>query len=84
MNEEPRFPPLILASGSAPRRELLGRFGLPFEVVPADIDETPEHGESPEALVERLSREKARAVAAEHAVTATAGDTPHIAAGKRR
>ena len=31
---------LILASGSPRRRELLGHFGLPFAVVPSDVDET--------------------------------------------
>ncbi len=38
---------LVLASTSAYRRELLQRFGLPFEVARPDIDETPLPGESP-------------------------------------
>jgi septum formation protein len=54
---------LVLASASPRRRELLARTGLPFDVVPADIEEVARPGESPEALAERLAREKARAVA---------------------
>ena len=56
-------PPLVLASASPRRSELLQRVGLSFDICPADIDETPKPDESPAALVERLSREKARTVA---------------------
>ncbi|MBI43270.1 Maf family protein [Marinobacter lutaoensis] len=55
---------LILASGSPRRAELLAQMGLAFEVCPADVDETPVAGETPEAYVARLAREKALAVAA--------------------
>lgn len=55
---------LVLASGSPRRRDLLRSLGLSFEVVPANIDETPRASEAPEALVERLSEAKGRAVAA--------------------
>lgn len=58
--------PIVLASGSPRRRELLKGLNLDFEVIPADIDETALSGEVPEALVERLSLEKARAVAHFH------------------
>ena len=54
---------LVLASTSAYRRELLQRFGLPFEVARPDIDESPLPGESPRGTAERLAIEKARAVA---------------------
>jgi septum formation protein len=54
---------LVLASGSPRRRELLGFLGLPFEVRPADLDETPQDGEFAEPYVGRLSVEKALAVA---------------------
>ncbi len=60
---EPR-PPLVLASTSPYRRELLARLGLPFEVEAPEVDEAPLAGEAPEALVRRLSEAKARAVAA--------------------
>jgi septum formation protein len=51
---------LVLASASPRRRELLARTGLAFDVVPADIEEVARAGEAPEALAERLAREKAR------------------------
>ncbi len=57
-------PPLVLASGSPRRRDLLGRAGIDFEVIPADIDEIEMPGEKPAEMVERLAREKALAVAA--------------------
>lgn len=59
-------PPLILASTSAYRRELLERLRLPFQTEAPGVDETPLPGETPEALARRLSLEKARAVAARH------------------
>jgi septum formation protein len=55
-------PRLILASGSAYRRELLGRLQLPFEAISPDIDETPLPGEAPPATALRLARAKAEAV----------------------
>ena len=53
---------ILLASGSPRRRDLLTGAGVSFSIQPADIDETAFEGENPEALVERLSYEKARAV----------------------
>jgi septum formation protein len=55
---------LILASRSPRRAELLAAAGIPFEVLAADIDETPRDGEEPGAYVERLAVAKARAVLA--------------------
>ncbi len=55
-------PRLILASGSAYRRELLARLRLPFEVIPPDLDETPMPGETPPETALRLSCAKAEAV----------------------
>jgi septum formation protein len=67
MNPTPvSSPPLILASSSAYRRELLGRLQLPFSVDVPDIDETPLPGETPAATALRLARAKAAAVAARH------------------
>ena len=54
---------LILGSTSRYRRELLSRFRLPFEVVAPDVDETPQRGEAPSALAQRLALEKATEVA---------------------
>ncbi len=57
-------PPLILASGSPRRLELLARIGVtPDEVRAADIDETPLKAELPRLLAARLSRAKADAAA---------------------
>jgi septum formation protein len=58
--------PLLLASSSPYRRELLRRLGLEFEVVAPEIDESPLPGETPQALVARLAAGKASAVAAAH------------------
>ncbi|MFC6673815.1 Maf family protein [Marinobacterium aestuariivivens] len=54
---------LILASSSPFRRVLLDRLGLPYRCISPGIDETPQPHETPEALVQRLALEKARAVA---------------------
>jgi septum formation protein len=59
-------PPLILASTSRYRRELLQRLRLPFSVQAPEVDETPLPGEAPEALARRLALAKAEAVAAQH------------------
>ncbi len=58
---------LILASASPRRVELLAQIGIvPDTIVPADIDETPVKGEAPDALAQRLSLSKARAIAQLH------------------
>ncbi len=56
----------ILASGSPRRRELLSSIGLTFDVIPSDIPEVHQPGESPEEYVARLSRGKAAVIAATH------------------
>ncbi len=55
---------LILASASPRRAEILRDAGLPFEVLPAVVNETPRPGEEPEKLVQRLAEAKAQACAA--------------------
>lgn len=55
--------PLVLASTSNYRRQLLERFGIPFEVISPAVDETPAPGESPVATAQRLAVDKAKAVA---------------------
>lgn len=52
---------LLLASASPRRAEILRAVGWPFEALATHIDETPAHGESAEAMVERLALEKAEA-----------------------
>jgi MAF protein len=58
--------PLILASTSPFRKELLGRLNLPFGTVAPDVDESRLENEPANALVRRLSEAKARAVGAAH------------------
>jgi nucleoside triphosphate pyrophosphatase len=53
---------LVLASGSPRRRDLLALLGLPFEVLPADVDESPMPGELPIDLVRRLAIDKIEAL----------------------
>ena len=57
---------LVLASTSPFRRELLQRLGVTFETLAPDVDETRQQGETPEALVLRLSEAKARAGASQY------------------
>ena len=54
--------PLVLASSSDYRRELLQRLKLPFICSSPEIDEQAHQGETPMQLVRRLAEEKARAV----------------------
>ena len=61
--------PVVLASQSPRRRELLALIGIRHEVRPANIDERYIAGEAPRAHAERLAREKAEAIAARDAVT---------------
>lgn len=56
--------PLILASSSPRRRELLTQLGLPFRVISSNAPEEPLPDETPAAMTQRLSQDKARAVAA--------------------
>ena len=59
-------PPLILASTSVYRRELLERLRIPFEVISPKVDETPLTGESSLDLSLRLAHAKAAAVSKAH------------------
>ena len=55
--------PVILASQSPRRRELLALVGISHAVQPADIDESMFAGEDPRAHCERLAREKVAVIA---------------------
>jgi septum formation protein len=61
-------PPVILASASPRRRELLTLVGIVHEVRPADIDESILPGEAAREHAERLARGKASAIDAPDAV----------------
>jgi septum formation protein len=54
---------LVLASASPRRRELLERIGLRLQVLPVDLDETPQAGESARPYAVRLAAEKCAAAA---------------------
>jgi septum formation protein len=55
-----------LLPASPRRRELLGVFGLPFSVIPADIDESWRQGEQAADYAIRMAQEKAEAIARQH------------------
>jgi septum formation protein len=57
---------LVLASASPRRRELLDQLQVRYSCDPADIDENLLPGETPEAYVQRMAREKALRVAARY------------------
>ena len=68
--------PLILASGSPRRRQLLELLGVAFRICPAEIEEVALTGEAPEVFVRRAAREKALEVArTEHGVAILGADT---------
>ena len=57
---------IILASTSPYRQALLKKLGIPFLTAAPDIDESPVPNESAQALVTRLSHEKAHALASHY------------------
>lgn len=59
-------PPLILASSSPYRHELLSRLRIPFLTVSPEVDETPLEAESPRDLSLRLAYAKAQVVVAQY------------------
>lgn len=59
------MPPLILASTSRYRAELLSRLGLDFEQIAPGVTERAQVNESAEKLAARLARAKAEAVSRE-------------------
>jgi septum formation protein len=77
------LPPLILASASPRRAELLRQAGIAFEVMPADVDESTVAGERPADYVRRLAEAKAMAVAGRvGGALVLAADTTVVAGGE--
>jgi len=74
-------PPLILASTSPFRRELLGRLGLDFTVEAPQVDEAHVPGEPPTERALRLAIEKAEAVAVRNPGAVVIGSDQVAAAG---
>lgn len=72
-------PPIVLASASPRRRELLAAALAPIGVVPqvnpVEIDETPRVGETPDGLARRLAAAKARGIGISAASWIVAADT---------
>lgn len=66
-------PPIVLASQSPRRSELISRLGLTFDVLPADIDESYLAHETPPDHAERLAREKAERIARTHPAALVVG-----------
>jgi len=61
------IPPLVLASASPRRLDLLRQVGLePAEIDPADLDETPAARELPRAYALRMARSKLAVVVPRH------------------
>jgi septum formation protein len=77
-------PPLVLASASPRRLELLRQVGLmPDCIDPADIDEAPRRGELPPAHAMRLAQTKAQTIVPRHpGAYVLAADTV-VACGRR-
>lgn len=65
--------PLILASASPRRSELLRNASIPFTVEPADVHEQPLANETPLDYAQRLARDKASTIFARHPQAAVLG-----------
>jgi septum formation protein len=77
------LPPLILASASPRRAELLRHLGLRFRVVPSDAAEAAEAHLSPRELCRLNAHRKARAVAARHPEALVLGADTLVFLGQR-
>lgn len=75
--------PLILASESPRRRDLLAAAGFPFRVIPSGVDETPRAGEPPVRFVRRAALDKGWEVAARNpSAFILSADTIVVAGGR--
>jgi len=66
---------IILASVSPRRKQLFSYFQLPFDVIPAELDESRQVNERPTDYVQRLARRKGEVVAAGHSGLIISADT---------
>jgi septum formation protein len=76
------FPPLVLASQSPRRAEILRQAGIPFTIRTSPVDETPLPGEQPVDYVLRLAERKALAVPAEPEEIVLGADTTVVVGGE--
>jgi septum formation protein len=80
----PARPPLILASASPRRKDLLTRIGLPPDrIAPANIDESEKPKELPRDVAERLALEKGGVIAAEEPGAFVISADTVVAVGRR-
>jgi septum formation protein len=78
------IPPLVLASASPRRLDLLRQVGIePAAIDPADTDETPRRGEAPRAYAERMARVKLEVVASRHPEALVLAADSVVAVGRR-
>lgn len=78
------MPPLILASASPRRQQLLARIGVTADaIVSADIDETPIKAELPRVYARRMAAQKAQVVASQHPNNAVLSGDTVVAVGRR-
>jgi len=80
----PNPQPLVLASASPRRLDLLRQIGLTPDIVEAsEVDETPHRDETPRRLALRLAEAKAGCAAARHAGAFVVGADTVVALGRR-
>jgi septum formation protein len=80
----PALPPLVLASASPRRLELLRQIGIePIKIDPADTDETPHRDEPARAYAERMARAKLAVVAPRHPQALVLAADSVVAVGRR-
>ena len=84
MSSPPSRAPLVLASASPRRLDLLRQVGIaPDRIDPADIDETPLAKETPRLMALRLARGKAMAASSRNAGAFVIGADTVVAVGRR-
>jgi septum formation protein len=84
MPDRKAMPPLVLASDSPRRLELLRQIGIAPDIIdPADIDEAPLPGELPASHAVRLAAAKAEAVRTRHAGAFILAADTVVACGRR-
>ena len=84
MSTDPRPAPMILASASPRRVELLAQIGItPDDIIPADIDETPLKDERPLDHARRLAEGKARAIQSSRPDACVIGADTIVCVGRR-
>lgn len=61
-----KLPPVILASQSPQRKMIMDALGVPYSIVPANVDEEAIRHEDMKVMAENLARAKAEKVAKDH------------------